>query len=162
MAPDEAALLADVSGGPYLIGVADNRWGLAETATRKAAITWPHVTFWIAASARPGAPDRYFLRLNCAGYPTQPPTGSFCEPDGDRVLAHARWPKGRDRVAAVFRTDWQGGSALYHPYDGVSLRQHADWPQKYPSLVWTSDHTIAHVLDEYQRLLSSDEYLGCA
>jgi hypothetical protein len=78
------------------------------------------------------------------------------------MLALEKRPKGRpgSRFAKVFRTDWEGGRAFYHPYDRAAANSHADWPSTQPHLVWNANHTIVDYLAEFHALLNSGDYLG--
>jgi hypothetical protein len=60
----------------------------------------------------------------------------------------------------VFRTDWEGGRAFYHPYDRLAAAGHPKWVAEQPSLIWDSTHTIVDYLEEIHFLLSSGDYLG--
>ena len=60
----------------------------------------------------------------------------------------------------VFRTDWEGGQAFYHPFDGFALEKHPDWPEKYPKKLWSRNNTIGDWLAEFHELLNSEEYEG--
>jgi len=151
--PDERALREDIAAPAFLAGEANGYWAIV-------AIAWPEVFAWIAAGDRKNAPTRFHVRARCARYPHRGPTGTFWDPEGKAPLSHARWPKGRSRVKHVFRTNWEDGVAFYHPYDGLALEKHPDWPQKYPKKLWTRNHTIADWLAEFHELLNSDEYEG--
>ncbi|MAT67946.1 MAG: hypothetical protein CMJ58_00300 [Planctomycetaceae bacterium] len=151
--PDEAAFREDLLVAEFAAGEVQMQWGLA-------SISWPHVVVWIAAAPRPQSPDRYWFRLNCAGYPGRGPTGSLWNCDQNALLEHRAWPKGRARFAHVFRTDWESGMALYHPYDGHALKTHGNWPAKYPGKLWSRDRNIADWLAEFHDLLNCDEYEG--
>jgi hypothetical protein len=151
--PDERALREDVAALDFLAGEVNGYWAIV-------AITWPNVFAWIAADNRKNAPVRFDVRATCAGYPNRGPTGTFWDAKTKAPLAHPLWPKGRARVAHVFRTDWEGGLSFYHPFDGLALEKHSDWPQKYPSKLWTRDHTMADWLAEFHDLLNCDEYEG--
>ena len=59
------------------------------------------------------------------------------------------------------RTDWENGRAFYHPYDRVAAQGHADWPAKYPHLVWNpATHTLVDLLSELHALLHCPDYHG--
>ena len=159
-APDKRALLADFEEAPFRIGVEKGRWDLADPGLLPEGFAWPMVVFWIAAAPREGAPDRFYIRLDCEGYPTQPPTGTFWDPETKQSLAVANRPKGKERVGLVFRTDWQGDRAFYHPYDRVAAQSHPDWPAQYPHQVWTREHSIVDLLSELHALLNCADYTG--
>jgi hypothetical protein len=153
--PDEAAFREDLQRTGFVVGEASGHWAIVE-------ITWPHVLVWIAAAGRNGSPDQFHFRLRCAGYPGRGPTGALWNAEKNQLLEHSAFPKGRTRVAHVFRTNWENGASLYHPFDGLALEKHSDWPAKYPDKLWTRHHTIGEWLAEFHELLNCDEYEGVA
>lgn len=153
VSPPERHLRADLQSARFLLGVRKGEWGDAE-------VDWPHLKLWVAADKRVGAPDRYWFRFDMNDYPTRAPTGVPWDPDQGQPLAHNRRPTGGSVVGKVFRIDWEGGRALYHPYDRVAAEGHKDWAQKYPGLVWTVEHTIMDLLLVIHRLLHDDDYKG--
>src|ERR1700730_9471473 len=108
--PDERQMHADLCAASFLIGQSKGRWGRVAV---EPAPKWPMMHFWIGAAKRKDAPDRFYLRLDCAGYPTRPPTGGFWDPETKDTLAAAKWPKGIKRVEDVFKYGWRDGKALY-------------------------------------------------
>ncbi len=160
--PDQRLFEADVASAAFRIGVETGRWGLAEAAARPESAAWPQVYLWMAAAPRPDAPSRYYVSLNAENYRTSPPTGTFWDPVKKTTLAFAERPKGKasSRFAKVFRTDWEGGRAFYHPYDRHGLPGHPMWASEQPHLVWSSTHTIVDYLEEFQSLLMSPDYVG--
>ncbi len=149
----------DLRDGAFLASVADGRYGLPDEEHTK-GVAWPHVVIWVAAAQRSGSPDRFHLLLDCQGYPTQGPTGSFWDSNTKGLLVASDWPKGQGQVAAVFRSDWEGGRALYHPFDRYTAGKHADWPAKYPHLLWHSKRTIVDYLGMVHGLLNCNDYRG--
>lgn len=160
--PDQRLFYEDLSSAEFLIGVDIGQWGLPARELLPESLTWPQVVLWIAAAERPGAPDRFYVLLDVAGYRSDSPTGTFWDPATKDILDLAKRPKGRDgsRFARVFRTDWKKGQAFYHPYDRVAVQGHAKWLTEQPHLVWTSDHTIVDFLEEFHSLLNCGDYIG--
>ena len=160
--PDQRLFEADLASAEYRAGVLKEYWGLAGTDVLAEQPAWPARVLWIAAAPRTNAPDRYYVQLDLSDYRTVPPTGTFWDPILKSTLEFAKRPKGRpdSRCAKVFRTDWESGRALYHPYDRVAATGHTDWPKEQPSLIWDSDHTIVDYLDEIHSLLNSGDYIG--
>jgi hypothetical protein len=165
MKPDEAALRGNLQSVAFLAGEAEGRWSLADPP----GITWPHVVFWIAAAPRKGAPDRFHLRLNCAGYPSQSPTGMLWDLTKGTQLALSEYPKGTGDTAKVYRIDWPSenattgdkpGSALYHPFDRRPMSDHPDWKKNYPHQQWHSRRTIVDYLEMAYGLLNCPTYHG--
>lgn len=149
--PDEVAFREDLETGTFVVGALSGRWAVVD-------IEWPYVRGWIAAAKRKEAPDRFHMRMHCAGYPARGPTGALWNNETNTALEHGKWPKGRARVAHVFRTDWEGGQSFYHPFDGLALEKHPEWPEKYPKKLWSRNRTIADWLAEFHELLNSEEY----
>ena len=161
--PDHRLFNDDLLSVAFRTGVIGGRWNWSDGNLPAADLAWPTVIFWIAAAARPGAPDRFFVRLDAAGYRSVPPTGTFWDPVAKARLDFAKFPKGKpgSRVAKVFRTDWgESGRAFYHPYDRVAAQSHAQWAGEQPSLIWTPNHTIVDYLSEIHGLLNSGDYVG--
>jgi hypothetical protein len=158
--PDKRALEADLEDAPFRIGVANGQWGLADPKLLPEGLTWPDVVFWVIAAPRDNASERYYVRLDCSGYPNQAATGTFWDPETKESLAFAKRPKGTGRVGLVFRIDWQGGRAFYHPYDRLAASHHPNWAQEHPHCVWTSDRSIVDLLSVIHELLNCNEYTG--
>lgn len=160
--PDQRAFEADVEDADFQIGVVKRLWGLAEATLGGDDTAWPKVLLWVTSAARPNSPDRYYLLLDLENYRTVAPTGSFWDVMRRQALPGERWPKGKpnSRVAKVFRTDWKGCTALYHPYDRAANHDHINWKTEQPHLIWDSAHTIVDYLNEVYGLLNSGDYVG--
>lgn len=161
--PDKRLFEADLESAEFRNGMVNGWWGLQDGATPPAAtVTWPRTILWIAAAPRVNAPVRFYVSLDVSGYRGVAPTGTFFDPATGSMLDLAKRPKGRpdSRFARVFRTDWEGGRAFYHPYDRVAANSHTDWPSTQPHLVWDANHTIVDYLAEFRALLNSGDYLG--
>jgi hypothetical protein len=107
--PDQRLFEADLLSAEFRNGVVKGIWGCADADALPAGATWPKVFFWIAASPRANAPDRFFIGLDTTGYRTVPPTGAFWDPFAKAVLEVGKWPKGKcnSRFVKIFRTDWE-------------------------------------------------------
>ena len=151
--PDHRALREHLSAGAFLLASHLGRW-------RVIKLEWPYLTVEVEASPRTGAPSHYGLRLLCQGYPQQAVTGRLWDLESDAPLPAARWPKGRSRVAAVFRPDWKDGACLYLPCDRVSMEGHANWPSEYPAQLWRPERGIIGYLEAVHELLQSNDYEG--
>ena len=160
--PDQRLFEADLLSAEFRNGLVKGLWGSADANAVPDGAAWPNVFFWMAATPRANAPDRFYVALDAAGYRAVPPTGTFWDRAAKATLEFGKWPKGRpnSRFAKVFRTDWENGRAFYHPYDRVALQSHPNWAQEQPHLVWTSSHTIVDYLEEFQALLTGGDYLG--
>jgi len=151
--PDERAFRADIAAGSFLLGACQHRWRLGR-------IDWPFAHIAVSAAARHGAPDEWWFRFDCSGYPQQAPTARPWEPEADQPLPSNRWPAGRCRVPAIFRPDWKNGTSLYLPCDRVSVAGHDAWRVDHPSLMWSPSRGIVLYLEELHALLNSSDYTG--
>jgi hypothetical protein len=151
--PDHRALREHLSAGEFLLAAHLGRW-------RVVKLEWPHLTIEVEASPRGGAPSCYGLRFACQGYPQQAVTGRLWDLEADAPLPAAHWPKGRSRVAAVFRPDWKDGACLYLPCDRLSMEGHANWPSEYPAQLWRPERGIIGYLEAVYELLQSNDYEG--
>ena len=160
--PDQRLFEADLLSAAFRSGVEKGLWGLGEAGVMPADAAWPMVYLWMAAATRGGAPGRFYVALNAEGYRGSPPTGTLWDPLNKCTLAVDKRPKGRggSRFAKVFRTDWEGAKAFYHPYDRHAASSHPNWVNELPHLVWTENHTIVDYLVEFQALLTSPDYVG--
>ena len=160
--PDQRLFDADATSADFRAGALKGYWGLAGADILPEQPAWPRRILWIAAAPRPNAPDRYYVDLDLTGYRADAPTGTFWNPNTKSILEFNLRPKGKpdSRVAKVFRTDWKDGKAFYHPYDRVAAKDHTDWPRDQPSLIWDSEHTITHYLEEIHSLLNCGDYIG--
>ena len=162
--PDQRLFESDLLLASYRNGVVKGLWGEAEADALPDGAAWPYAYFRMAAAPRTGAPGRYYVALNLAGYRSVPPTGPLWDPVKRQTLELGKWPKGKSgsRFALVFRTDGFtfAGRALYHPYDRAPLSDHPSWPTDHPNHVWTGSHTIVNYLEEFQSLLMSGDYVG--
>lgn len=156
MAPDQQAFEDDLCAVPYALGEMEGHWGRVSVETA----AWPSTIFWVRAAARPNAPDRYYFRLLCDGYPAQGPTAAFWNVESNTFLEHQRFPRGTGQVQAVFRTDWNSGQALYHPMDRVAAQGHSDWNTQHQGSLWHSKRTVADFLEVMYGLLNSTSYTG--
>lgn len=147
MTPDRVALERDLAAVPFKEGTARDRWRLVEVA-------WPYVL--ISVTARDG--QEFVLRLECCGYPAQPPTGGFWSQARGSYLLESEWPKGDDVFQSVVRWDWRQGAALYFPLDRVSRVGHEEWTSTHPHLAWNPASGIVQHISEVHRLLNSRGY----
>lgn len=148
MAPDEQSLRADLASARFLSGADRNRW-----AFRK--LDWPHL--YVSVTARDGR--QYVLRLDCSGFPSTAPTGTFWDLATSAQLPFDRWPRGGERLRLAFRPDWKAGTALYIPCDRNSFVGHDAWASQYPQLIWNPARGISHYLEVVHELLQSRDYI---
>ena len=160
--PDQRVFEDDLSSAEFRAGVARDFWNLAGVDVLPDGLAWPMRVFWMAAAARTNAPLRFYVHLDLSSYRSVPPTGTFWDPATKSTLEFSRRPKGKpgSRFAKIFRTDWENGSAFYHPYDRVAAKSHPNWATEQPHLVWTSGHTVVDYLEEFYSLLNGGDYLG--
>lgn len=144
--PDAIALREHLASARFQQGVDAGRWRVIDEA-------WPIVTIGVSASGRSGGAREYALRIDLTHYPHQAPTFEPWHPGDRRRLTATERPKGT-RAAAIFRTDWEGGRALYAPYDRIALASHRNWADAYPRSVWRPTRDLAFVLDELWEVLN--------
>jgi hypothetical protein len=150
MAPDEQSLRADLASARFLSGEDRTRWQFKK-------LEWPFA--YINVTARDGR--EYTLRLNCSGFPSAPPTGTFWDLSSDSKLAVEKWPQGGERLQLAFKPGWKNGDALYIPCDRESIAGHEGWFTQYPQLIWQPKKGITHYLEVVHELLQSRDY-ACA
>ena len=147
-APDERALRGDLAKARFRLGQAEGRWRLLSVA-------WPVVLMGV--TAKDG--HEYVLRLNCVGYPQNPPTAGPWDTTRNAILPFDQWPRGQGgRVSATFRTDWKDGSALYLPCDRESIAGHDNWRTEMPSKIWRPTDGIVQYLEIVHELLICRDY----
>lgn len=152
IAPDHRSLLEHLESAPFLLGVAEGRWRLVE-------VEWPHVVIAISAAPRPNSPAEYVMRFECSGYPVGA-TGRPWDVERKCPLEPRRWPGGKNRVPAAFRTDWNGGTCLYLPCDKIAIAGHDNWLTQLPSMCWSRARGIVSYLEVVSELLNSNDYTG--
>ena len=151
MAPDEKALRGDLESGRFLAGEARMRWRLV-------SVDWPSAQIAVAS------PDghEYVLHFDCSGYPQSPPTARLWDSSTNAPLDVAFWPKGGGRIAAVFRSDWKSGVALYLPCDRTAIEGHDNWRAEHPSKIWSPSKGITQYVEIVHELLQSRDYVARA
>lgn len=147
MAPDEQSLRADLTSARFLSGEDRNRWQFKK-------LEWPNL--YVNVTGRDGR--EFTLRLNCTGFPSSAPTGTFWDLSTSSRLAFDKWPRGGERLHLAFRPDWRGGDALYIPCDRDSFIGHDSWAAQYPQLIWKPSKGITHYLEVVHELLQSRDY----
>lgn len=150
MAPDEQSLRADLASARFLSGEDRNRWQFKK-------LEWPFAYINVIARDR----REYTLRLDCSGFPTTPPTGTFWDLSTNNKLNFDKWPQGGERLQLAFKPGWKNGDALYIPCDRESIVGHDCWFAQYPQLIWKPAKGISHYLEVVYDLLQSRDY-ACA
>ena len=151
--PDERVLREHVVGARFQEGVGRGRWRLVGD------IAWPVVLVAVSAGPRDNAASEYVLRFDLTGYPDTAPTATPWNSTTGDVLEQELRPKG-ERVGHVFRTDWEGGKALYAPFDLVALHSHSEWKEQHPRRVWDSSKDLTWLLQILHEMLHNDDYTG--
>src|SRR6185436_19894600 len=132
--PEQRLLEEDFASSEYRAGAAKRLWGRLPPKRTPSGLSWPRFIVWIAAAVRVNAPKRFHFALDGTGYRGRALTGTVCDPTSGAQVEHTKRPKGLpgSRVAMVFRTDWNNGTAFYHPYDRVAAESHSEWPKQQP------------------------------
>src|SRR4051812_22042074 len=152
MGLDEQLFRQHIQGPKFQDGVDRKRWRLV------GEITWPYAVIAVSAAARANAPKEYCLRFELSGYPAMP-TAMPWDCQKQALLAASKRPKGH-RVEHLFRTDWNGGTALYGPYDRVAWNGHENWRETHPRELWERSPEITHILRNIHQLLNAEDYTG--
>lgn len=150
MAPDEQSLRADLASARFLSGEDRNRWQFKK-------LEWPFAYINVIARDR----REYTLRLDCSGFPAEPPTGTFWDLSTNSKLTFDKWPHGGERLQLALKPGWKNGDALYIPCDRESIVGHDSWFAQYPQLIWKPAKGISHYLEVVYELLHSRDY-ACA
>lgn len=153
MPPDERVLRRHLCSARFQEGVDRGRWRIVGD------IAWPVIMIAVSAAARDNAPNEFVLRFDLAGYPVSAPTATPWNLTNGGVLEPDWRPKG-ERVGHVFRTDWEGGRALYAPFDRVALNGHSSWKTQHPRQVWDPSKNLAWLLKILHEMLNNDDYTG--
>lgn len=148
MSPDEQALRVDLASARFLSGEDRNRWQFKQ-------LLWPYA--FVNVFARDSR--EFTLRLNCTGFPTSPPTGTFWDIPTNARLPFDKWPKGGERIGLALKPEWKNGDALYIPCDRESFAGHDGWVSQYPQLIWKPLRGISHYLEVVHELLQSRDYV---
>ena len=151
--PDERVFRDHVTSPRFEDGVERGRWRIVGD------ITWPYVLVAVSAAPRDSAPSEFFLRFDMTGYPESAPTATPWNPTTGDVLEEDLRPKG-ERAGHVFRSDWEGGRALYAPFDRVALHSHSNWRRQHPRRTWESTKDLTWVLQFLHELLNEADYTG--
>jgi hypothetical protein len=153
MSPGERLAREHLVGGRFQAGLDSGHWRVI------GELVWPNIVIAVGAAPRPGAPNEFALRFDLSDYPTRAPTSTPWDLETDSKLLADKRPKG-ERVGMAFRTNWQGGIALYVPYDRVALEGHPNWGTEFPRLLWDPTKKITFYLIKVHELLTDDDYTG--
>jgi hypothetical protein len=153
LTPNERLFREHVAGGRFQTGIDRDEWRIVEERG------WPNLIIAVSASNRPSGPDEFFFFFDLTDYPTRAPTAMPWDPETNAKLVETNRPKG-ERVGLAFRMNWEGGRALYVPYDRVALESHGDWKTQFPRLSWDPTKTITFFLRNVHELLNDDDYQG--
>jgi hypothetical protein len=151
ISPEELAFAEHIVGARFQSGVDDGRWRLVST-------TWPTAILAISAASRANSPAEFFFRFQLDGYPSIATAGPI-DPKTNQPLTAEMLPKG-EIVGSAFRADWQGGQALYVPWDRLSIVGHEEWRTKHGAKLWNEEEGIVSYLRHTHELINSEDYQG--
>lgn len=140
-----AALLEDLAGVPFQVGLANGLWSVA-------CINDKIVT--IRLNTRNKEVPWLGLRLDVSGYRALAPQGVFWDLELDTRLPNNRWPVLQENQA--FRPDWAGGLGLYIACDRSALvpgAGHPEWANTHLYTNWRPEVGIARYLSVVSTLL---------
>ncbi len=60
----------------------------------------------------------------------------------------------------MFRSDWNGGTALYAPYDRTAIVGHEGWNTTHACYAWNGSRDIVWFLSTIHDLLNDGDYTG--
>lgn len=150
--PAEIAIRAHLASARFQSGVDENRWRLI-------TLEWPSALIGVSAAPREASPSEYVLKFDLSGYPIPGLTAALWDESGNCLLDERRRPKG-NRASRVFRADWEGGRALYAPWDYVALGKHEQWPRQHQLQAWHVNRDLTFYLVNTWEVLNDDAYLG--
>ncbi len=150
--PDERMFRLHLGGGGFVAAERAGRWRLVD-------LTWPHAIIAVRAEPRPDAPAEVALRFELVNYPQDAPTAMPWDLERNAQLDPGLYPKG-EVAGVIFRTDWEGGVALYAAFDRRALGSHPEWTQKHPRAAWTPDRTIVFYVRQVSDALNGPGYAG--
>jgi hypothetical protein len=153
ISPAERVAREHLAGGRFEAGVDAGHWRIVDE------LHWPNLVIAVRAAARANGPEEFALQFDLTDYPTRAPTAMPWDVEGRLKLSLERRPKGH-RVGMAFRMDWEGGKALYVPYDRVALESHPAWRTQYPRLVWDPTKKITFYLVKVHELINDEDYEG--
>lgn len=136
-------LNADLAADAVQVGVALGQWKILRSE-------FPYVLVSFSTSRQTHLSGSVVVRFDCTDYPDRPATACAWNIDGDTPLSPDQRPRG-GRATMTFRSDWEGGRALYLPCDRMAIDSHPDWANQYPHDLWDSTKGIA----EYFQLVST-------
>ena len=139
---------ADLASTHVELGVHRGWWSID-------TVEFPTVVASFAVPVTLYAPGRLTLHVDCTDFPQQAPTAYPIDPVTGAILAPGSRPT-HGRCAMTFRSDWEGGRALYLPVDRVALNGHPNWRQEHPHEVWDPARGIVQFLRLVRRDLIED------
>jgi hypothetical protein len=153
MSPAERLVREHLAGGRFQAGADAGHWRIIEE------LNWPNIVIAVRAAPRENGPEEFALLFDLTDYPTRAPTATPWDLETGAKLAEGRRPKGY-RVGHAFRTNWEGGRALYVPYDRVALEGHPAWRADCPGFVWDASKKLTFYLIKVHELLNDEDYEG--
>lgn len=150
--PSMALFMEHLESANFTFGVDAKKWGLHGNLD-----DWPKVIIWTSCSKRFHLADKLHLCFNLTGYPKEGPTAVPWDIIKNAPLPPANWPKGSNKVNAVFKPSWNSGNSLYAPCDRAAQSGHQPWANTHKRWWWTIDKDITTYLNFIYQLLEGDE-----
>ena len=138
----------DIESIQYQEGVDRGKWGIAEEPQFP---NWPLMYFWVKASGRDKAKDRYYFRFELNGFNQMAPVGLLWDPLNDSALDFSNYPSNSVIVSKVFKK----GGLIYAPCD--RNHTHPEWANHpvYGEWFWRSGDSIVKYLNFLYMILKS-------
>ncbi len=150
MAPDEAAVCADLASRRFRKGEFEGKWTLL-------GFRHPELFIAFAAAARPDSPPSFLMRLDVAGFRAIGPTGQFWNGLTDKALASEERPMSTAGGPMPYFSDF--GPCLYHPIDRLAFAG-GHWANDYLEDRWRPTDHLNRYLETVHDILHDPEYAG--
>ena len=148
---DEAALRRDLGSAAFRLGEKAGRWKFVR-------LNFPYLYVLVELPKFGGCWPWILIKIECAGYPGNGPTGDFWHAVNDLRLPDAERPRGANGTVLDWFKDW-GKGAIYHPIDRLAWDH---WPNQHHELRWQPGYTIVDYLEVIHGLVHDPSNMGAA